>query len=139
MTGCLVTEPVAGAVHAAGGRVAAHVTAEAVAHLVRAGVDSIEHVLGEPFDQPGQPVTLVTYEDDPQDRDRSSLRSQRRIGASLWRHRPTSVAQTQRGTQPSAGCPVTVLDRQIGWMSAWGPLVPWLAVYSTRWLSWRLR
>ncbi len=31
------------AVHAAGGRVAAHVTTDAVADLVRAGVDSIEH------------------------------------------------------------------------------------------------
>jgi imidazolonepropionase-like amidohydrolase len=31
------------AVHAAGGRVAAHVTTDAVAHLVRAGVDSVEH------------------------------------------------------------------------------------------------
>jgi len=31
------------AVHAAGGRVAAHVTIDAVSELVRAGVDSIEH------------------------------------------------------------------------------------------------
>ena len=31
------------AVHAAGGRVAAHVTTDAVAQLVRAGVDSVEH------------------------------------------------------------------------------------------------
>jgi imidazolonepropionase-like amidohydrolase len=31
------------AVHAAGGRVAAHVTTDAVARLVRAGVDSVEH------------------------------------------------------------------------------------------------
>ena len=36
------------------------------------------------------------------------------------------------GVQPSAGRPLFVLDRQIGWtLSAWGPLVPWLAVYST--------
>ncbi len=36
--------------------------------------------------------------------------------------------------------PSLLLDRQIGWtLSAWGPLAPWLAVYSTRWLSWRLR
>jgi imidazolonepropionase-like amidohydrolase len=35
----------ADAVHAAGGRVAAHVTSDVVAELVRAGVDSIEHGL----------------------------------------------------------------------------------------------
>jgi len=36
--------------------------------------------------------------------------------------------------------PAAKLDDQMGWtLSAWGPLVPWLAVYSTRWLSWRLR
>jgi len=29
---------------------------------------------------------------------------------------------------------------QTGWTcSAWGPLVPWTAVNSTRWFSWRLR
>ena len=38
------------AVHAAGGRVAAHVTMDAVADLVRAGVDSIEH--GTAIDEP---------------------------------------------------------------------------------------
>src|SRR5690349_8356511 len=36
-------EAMTAAVHAAGGRVAAHVTTDAVAHLVRAGVDSVEH------------------------------------------------------------------------------------------------
>ena len=124
------------AVHAAGGRVAAHVTTDFVFDLVRAGADSIEHgtateaarrraaeyrrrlhellplahrlgvpilagtdtagtiareiallaehglepsaalqaatttgyrFLGEPFDQAGQPATLVTYEDDPRE------------------------------------------------------------------------
>lgn len=36
-------EAMVSAVHAAGGRVAAHVTTDAVGHLVRAGVDSVEH------------------------------------------------------------------------------------------------
>jgi imidazolonepropionase-like amidohydrolase len=36
-------EAMIAAVHAAGGRVAAHVTTDAVARLVRAGVDSVEH------------------------------------------------------------------------------------------------
>jgi imidazolonepropionase-like amidohydrolase len=36
-------EAMTAAVHAAGRRVAAHVTTDAVAHLVRAGVDSVEH------------------------------------------------------------------------------------------------
>jgi imidazolonepropionase-like amidohydrolase len=40
----------AAAVHAAGGRVAAHVTTDVVADLVRAGVDSIEH--GTAMDEP---------------------------------------------------------------------------------------
>jgi imidazolonepropionase-like amidohydrolase len=40
----------AAAVHAAGGRVAAHVTTDFVAELVRAGVDSIEH--GTAIDEP---------------------------------------------------------------------------------------
>jgi imidazolonepropionase-like amidohydrolase len=105
-------EAMTAAVHAAGGRVAAHVTTDAVTRLVRAGVDSVEHgtavdepvlagtdtagtlvreitllaehglapaaaleaattagyrFLGEPFDQPGRPVTLVTYQDDPRE------------------------------------------------------------------------
>jgi imidazolonepropionase-like amidohydrolase len=38
------------AVHAAGGRVAAHVTTDMVSELVRAGVDSIEH--GNAIDEP---------------------------------------------------------------------------------------
>ena len=36
-------EAMIAAVHAAGGRVAAHVTTDLVGHLVRAGVDSVEH------------------------------------------------------------------------------------------------
>src|SRR5258708_20778434 len=36
-------ETMVAAVHAAGGRVAAHVTSDVVSQLVRAGVDSIEH------------------------------------------------------------------------------------------------
>src|SRR5260370_25792715 len=42
-------ETMVAAVHAAGGRVAAHVTSDVVSQLVRAGVDSIEHgtALGE--------------------------------------------------------------------------------------------
>jgi len=48
--------------------------------------------------------------------------------------------QARRSAQPSAGRPGAELDGQMGWtLSAWGPLAPWLAVYSTRWLSWRLR
>ena len=43
-------EAMTAAVHAAGGRVAAHVTTDAVAQLVRAGVDSIEH--GTALDEP---------------------------------------------------------------------------------------
>ena len=43
-------ETMAAAVHAAGGRVAAHVTTDSVAELVRAGVDSIEH--GTAIDEP---------------------------------------------------------------------------------------
>jgi imidazolonepropionase-like amidohydrolase len=43
-------EAMAAAVHAAGGRVAAHVTTDSVAELVQAGVDSIEH--GTAIDEP---------------------------------------------------------------------------------------
>jgi imidazolonepropionase-like amidohydrolase len=43
-------EAMTAAVHAAGGRVAAHVTTDAVTPLVRAGVDSVEH--GTAIDEP---------------------------------------------------------------------------------------
>jgi len=43
-------ETMVAAVHAAGGRVAAHVTTDLVAQLVRAGVDSVEH--GTAIDEP---------------------------------------------------------------------------------------
>ena len=63
---------------------------------------------------------------------------QERAGLGL----PTLGHQGDANREPSrvARLPALRLDNQMGWtLSACGPLVPWLAVNSTRWLSWRLR
>jgi hypothetical protein len=49
---------------------------------------------------------------------------------------PPPVGAFRRRSARSAAAP----DGQIGrTSSAWGPLGPWVAVNSIRWLSWRLR
>jgi imidazolonepropionase-like amidohydrolase len=55
-------EAMVAAVHAAGGRVAAHVQTDLIAPLVRAGVDSIEH--GTAMDEP---ALQLTYQHDPRE------------------------------------------------------------------------
>jgi hypothetical protein len=54
-------------------------------------------------------------------------------------HRMSREA-TRWSARPRLARSTDAPDGQIGWTcSAWGPLAPWLAVNSTRWLSWRLR
>jgi len=82
--GCLVTEPVADAERLPGrfvvpglGTDLAGTIAREVALLAEHGLEPAAALaaatttgyrfLGEPFDQPGQPVTLVTYQDDPRE------------------------------------------------------------------------
>jgi hypothetical protein len=63
------------------------------------------------------------------------------------RAQAASPARTQDRDRRTRGWPcgqdhprVALPDRQIGWTcSACGPLAPRAGVYSTRWLSWRLR
>ena len=66
---------------------------------------------------------------------------------SLFAERPWRVPGSGIGVSRTRGWPcgqdhprVALPNRQIGWTcSACGPLAPRAGVYSTRWLSWRLR
>ena len=69
-------------------------------------------------------------------------RADRVVPAPLIEPTAHTFVVRRRGGAPSRWLarPTAAPDDQIGWTkSAWGPLVPWLAVNSTRWLSWRLR
>ena len=66
----------------------------------------------------------------------TSLRSADGMGIRMAVQRAQRIMPAGPKRRGALARPAIGLDDQIGWtLSAWGPLVPWLAVYSTRWLS----